>query len=108
MLQSKTRWNIQTIDQDAVNVLTEKLNITPLVARLLVNRGIDTVESARSFLFMENLAFHDPFLLEGMDRAVQRIREAIEKNEKMSVLKVQECGVEQEFLGEFEDQTTSA
>ena len=85
MLQSKTRWNIQTIDQDAVNVLTAKLNITPLVARLLVNRGIDTVESARSFLFMENLSFHDPFLLEGMDRAVQRIREAIERNEKILI-----------------------
>ncbi|MGN1400883.1 MAG: single-stranded-DNA-specific exonuclease RecJ [Bacillus sp. (in: firmicutes)] len=85
MLQSKTRWNVKKADQHAINVLTAQLNITPLVAQLLVNRGLDTVESARSFLFMENMEFHDPFLLQDMEKAVQRIRDAINKEEKILI-----------------------
>lgn len=54
MLKSKSRWNLQTADQNIVEVLAQELHITPLVATLLVNRGLDTVEAARSFLFIKN------------------------------------------------------
>jgi single-stranded-DNA-specific exonuclease len=51
---------------------------------LLVNRGLDTVDSARYFLFGTE-QFHDPFLLKGMDIAVKRIHDAIEKQEPILI-----------------------
>ncbi len=84
MLQSKTRWKVQQADQQAVMELITQLKITPLVAQLLVNRGLDTVESARSFLFPDQ-EFHDPYLLKDMDKAVERIRKAIQNNENILI-----------------------
>ncbi|MFJ7927756.1 single-stranded-DNA-specific exonuclease RecJ [Peribacillus sp. NPDC096448] len=85
MLKPKTRWNLRTADENKVAVLAEELHITPLVAALLVNRGLDTIENARSFLFVKNQTFHDPFLLKDMDKAVYRIREAIQNGEKIRI-----------------------
>ncbi|MEK4537605.1 single-stranded-DNA-specific exonuclease RecJ [Peribacillus sp. FSL K6-1552] len=85
MLKPKTRWNLRTADENKVAELAEELHITPLVAALLVNRGLDTIESARSFLFVKNQTFHDPFLLKDMDKAVYRIKEAIQNGEKIRI-----------------------
>ncbi len=64
--------------------LAQELNISPLVASMLVNRGIDTPSSARFFLFGKE-DFHDPYLLKGMNVAVERIRLAIEQNEPILI-----------------------
>lgn len=85
MLKSKTRWEVNRVEEEAANLLVTELNIAPLVASLLVNRGLHTVEDARDFLFIENSEFHDPFLLDGMDITIERIRSAIEKNEKILI-----------------------
>ncbi len=85
MLKSKTRWNVQTADSKKSAALVEQLHITPLVGQLLVNRGLEDVEAARSFLFVKKQTFHDPFLFKDMDKAVARINEAIEKGEKIRI-----------------------
>ena len=85
MLKPKTRWNVQTADTKKSAALVDQLHITPLVARILVNRGLDEVEAARSFLFVKKQTFHDPFLFKDMDKAVARINEAIEKGEKIRI-----------------------
>ncbi len=85
MLKSKTRWVVRQSDQEKVNILVEELKVTPLVASLLVNRGVDTVEEARYFLFEKEQGFHDPFLLKGMDLAVARIKEAIANGEQILI-----------------------
>lgn len=84
MLKSKTRWIVRESDPTLVKKLENELKITPLVASLLVNRGLDTVDSARYFLFGKD-DFHDPYLLKGMDIAVKRIREAIERKEPILI-----------------------
>lgn len=84
MLKSKTRWIVRKSENHLVKQLENELKITPLVASLLVNRGLDTVESARYFLFGKE-EFHDPFLLKGMDLAVNRIRDAIENQEPILI-----------------------
>ncbi|HEY2420167.1 MAG TPA: single-stranded-DNA-specific exonuclease RecJ [Neobacillus sp.] len=84
MLKSKTRWIVRKSDQKIAKTLENELKITPLVASLLVNRGLNTVDSARYFLFGDE-QFHDPFLLKGMDLAVKRIRDAIEKQEPILI-----------------------
>ncbi|WP_223702866.1 single-stranded-DNA-specific exonuclease RecJ [Sutcliffiella deserti] len=85
MLASKSRWNINKPNVETVQHLAESLNIAPLIASLLVNRGMDNLEQAKDFLNTDDKEFHDPFLLEDMEKVVQRIELAIEKNEKILV-----------------------
>ncbi|TYR82301.1 single-stranded-DNA-specific exonuclease RecJ [Priestia megaterium] len=85
MLQSKKRWNVQHSDERLVDEFVKTLDITPLVASLLVNRGITTPEAATKFLHVEDQPFHDPFLLHDMDKAVVRIQQAIEQDERIMI-----------------------
>ena len=55
-----------------------------LVARLLVSRGIDTASKLERFLDLAHLP-HDPLLLPGMDKAVARLRQAVEEGERVGV-----------------------
>ncbi len=84
MLKSKTRWIVRSPERQEIEKLANELKITPLVASMLVNRGLCTVESARYFLFGKD-EFHDPFLFKGMDQAVERIQEAINKQEPILI-----------------------
>ncbi|ULT55795.1 single-stranded-DNA-specific exonuclease RecJ [Neobacillus drentensis] len=84
MLKSKTNWIVRKTDHKLAQMLVNELKITPLVASLLVNRGLDTVDSARYFLFGKD-GFHDPYLLIGMETAVERIKEAIDKQEPILI-----------------------
>ncbi len=85
MLKSRTRWILQQADNVKKEKLMKELNITSLVAALLVNRGIDSPEEASSFLYGKEQTFHDPFSLIGMDIAVSRINEAIKKSEPILI-----------------------
>ncbi|PLT30883.1 single-stranded-DNA-specific exonuclease RecJ [Peribacillus deserti] len=85
MLKSKTRWIVNETDSEIINGLIQQLNITPLVAKLLVNRGLTNTESARSFLFNSEEPFHDPFLFDDMGQAVDRIHSAIANKEKILI-----------------------
>lgn len=84
MLQPRTRWSVKTADQMIVKQIAEELRLTPLVATLLANRGITTPEAAHSFLYPSE-DFHNPFLLNDMDKCVERIYRAIENQEKIVV-----------------------
>ncbi|CAM3819872.1 single-stranded-DNA-specific exonuclease RecJ [Mesobacillus zeae] len=72
-------------DENKAKELARELNLSPLTAMLLVNRGIHTGEAARQFLFGQDTAFHDPFLLKDMDKVVGRINLAIESQEPMMI-----------------------
>ncbi|WP_099362030.1 single-stranded-DNA-specific exonuclease RecJ [Fredinandcohnia onubensis] len=85
MLQSKTRWKVNDYNQTNANLLVKELQVTPLVASLLVNRGLTTVQEAREFLEPDLLEFHDPFLLDQMDTAIDRINTAIKNEEQILV-----------------------
>ncbi len=85
MLNSKTRWIVRSSKKEKVTQLVEEINVTPLVASLLVNRGLENPEEARAFLFSEKQEFHDPFLFLDMDIAVNRIKQAIAANEAIMV-----------------------
>ncbi|MEK4222898.1 single-stranded-DNA-specific exonuclease RecJ [Bacillus sp. FSL W8-0116] len=86
MLKPKTRWIVRKhLSDETVRTLSNELDISPLLAELLVNRGITEVESARCFLFDKGESFHDPFLLKDMDKAVRRIKEAIKNEENILV-----------------------
>ncbi len=85
MLASKSRWNVKEPKSEQVEQLVQSLKIAPLIASLLVNRGLDTIDAAKEFLYTEDQDFHDPFLMEDMDKLVQRIDQAMENSEKILV-----------------------
>jgi single-stranded-DNA-specific exonuclease len=85
MLQSKARWNIRESDEALELHLIQTMNISPLIAKLLVTRGIKTEMEAKHFLGADVAHFHDPYLLDGMTAAVERIRRAIQQQEKIRI-----------------------
>lgn len=82
----KYRWTLSTIsDEQDVQKLAQSINVSPTIARVLVTRGVCTFEQAKQF-FRPSLAdLHDPFLMDGMDRAVERALRALEAGEKMAI-----------------------
>ena len=68
-----------------VKQLASELGVDPVLAELLVQRGVHTFEQARSF-FRPNLEnLHDPFLMKDMDKAVERVHKAVSSGEKILV-----------------------
>ena len=78
-------WHVSQPSSDQVNALVQELEISPLVAGLLVNRKVTTAESAQSFLNADLMKLHDPFLMTGMRKAVNRVIRSIEAREKITV-----------------------
>jgi single-stranded-DNA-specific exonuclease len=79
------RWKIITAEEEKINLLHEALKINKVLCKVLVQRGFDTFEKARSFFRPQLSDLHDPWLMKDMEKAVQRILEAINKNEKILV-----------------------
>lgn len=79
------RWKIKAADEKQINSLQNQLQIHPALCRLLVVRGIVDFESAKRFFRPTLDMLHDPFLMKGMDQAVQRISQAIASHEKIMV-----------------------
>ena len=69
----------------AAAALAAELRISPVLANLLVQRGIDNVERAKKFFEPKLSDLHDPFLMKDMDRAVERVERAVRDNEKIMV-----------------------
>ncbi len=72
-------------DQEVIKQLAVGLEVSPLVARLLHARGVNTLEEARLFWEPRMEDLHDPFLLEGMEPTVDRLERALRDKEKMMV-----------------------
>lgn len=81
----RKRWTIRKHDHAAINTLADDLRVKPVVAALLIARGHDTPEKAARFLDPCIDHLHEPTLLKGMDKAVDRILSAIERDEKILI-----------------------
>ena len=68
-----------------VSRLAEELNVSSVIANLLVQRNVGTFEEAREFFRPRLTKLYDPFLMKDMDLAVDRINKAIEANEKVLI-----------------------
>ena len=72
------------LDREKCDFLSKKWNVSPLVAQLLNNRGIDG-EAVERFLHPVWEHLHDPFLMKGMENATHRILKAISNDEKILI-----------------------
>ena len=77
-------WKIEYQIPDIPSSLLEA-GFPPLLSAVLSLRGITTAEQAHAFLSDSSSVLYDPFLMEGMDRAVERVRLALQRGEKIAV-----------------------
>ena len=85
-MSKERKWLVKEIgDPEAVARLSAELGIDSVLATLLVQRGIRTFEQARAFFRPSLESLHDPFLMKDMDKAVARLRKAVEGKEKILV-----------------------
>ena len=80
------RWNPKSKpNPEKVQAIQSALQVDEIIATLLVQRGIETFEQAKTF-FRPTLAdLHNPYLMKDMDKAVARIENAITNNENILV-----------------------
>jgi len=79
------RWTLKPVDEGTVAALHKALNIHPAICRVLALRGVNDYESAKLFFRPELSQLHDPYLMKGMRKAVDRINTAIEWHERIMV-----------------------
>jgi single-stranded-DNA-specific exonuclease len=79
------KWKLKYADETKVIALAELLKVHPLISRILVGRGIENYEDAKSFFRPDLSQLHDPLTMKDMDLAVKRILTAIRQNEKILV-----------------------
>ena len=75
-------WKQKSIpDQALVDVLTSELNAPEIIAKMLVQRGVDSPDKVKKFFNPRIGDMHDPFLMKDMDKAIERIQLAQENKE---------------------------
>ncbi len=82
------KWNFATYSpqqEEDAKELSEELNISPILCRMLLTRGISTPSEARHFFRPRLSELHDPFLFRDMDVAVSRLNGAIARKERIMV-----------------------
>ncbi|GAB4534161.1 MAG: single-stranded-DNA-specific exonuclease RecJ [Thermodesulfovibrionia bacterium] len=79
------RWLVKRTNDDFLESLSKNLSISRPFAQILINRGIKDIDSVRAFLSPSLNDLHDPFLLNDMDKAIERIKIAIDKDETVFI-----------------------
>lgn len=69
----KSEWEVAQSHEKWERFLCEKFHISPLLARLLVNRGVDSIEKAEQFLMPEKIPLGDPYVMLDMNKAVEEL-----------------------------------
>ena len=79
-------WVIKAPGNDEeINSLASELGIEKPLSQLLIQRNIKSYSEAREFFRPDLGNLHDPFLMKDMDRAIKRIQEAVQSDEKVLI-----------------------
>lgn len=80
------RWTLKPKpQQEKIDALKAVLHVDDTIASLLIQRGIETFDDAKTFFRPSLNDLHDPFLMKDMDQAVARIEKAIDNKENILV-----------------------
>ncbi len=79
-------WKIaEENDTGLIKDLASKLNVNPIISKLLIQRGIYSFDKAKAFFRPEISFLHDPFYMKDMDKAVSRLNDAIFNEENILI-----------------------
>lgn len=78
-------WKVVETPPELGAELARKLGVSPLLGQLLVNRGITDIDKADAFLTPDLKQLHDPFLFNRMRQAVDRLEQAVKKQEQVLI-----------------------
>ena len=80
------RWTLKPKpSEEKIKALSEELSVDPMVASLLLQRGVETYDAAKEFFRPSLDQLHDPFLMQDMELAIARIETAIADEENILV-----------------------
>ncbi len=85
MTRHTRRWSLAKPNTALQEIFSLKLGISKVVAQVLINRGITTIEQAKAFLNPDMQLLHNPLLMKDMSDAVNRIIQAVNSGEKIRV-----------------------
>ena len=78
-------WRLQKFDKEKAQSLATQLQISPLITGILLNRGLDSAEEIKSFLYGDRQVYQEPLLMKNMEQAGQRILAAVHCGEQITV-----------------------
>lgn len=80
------RWTASPkLNDQKVEQLAERINVSPAIATLLLQRGVETFDQAKKFFRPQLTDLYDPFLMRDMDKAIARIQQALANKERLLV-----------------------
>jgi single-stranded-DNA-specific exonuclease len=79
------KWECNKIDEEKVNEFSKKNNVSRLLSKVMLSRGFTDDAEVQKFLHPKLDELYDPFLINDMDIAVNRIMEACERKEKVTI-----------------------
>ncbi|HYE12643.1 MAG TPA: single-stranded-DNA-specific exonuclease RecJ, partial [Patescibacteria group bacterium] len=79
------KWTTYDTSVENIELIMSEFQIPEIIARALINRGINTVPKVEAFLNNDLSYLHDPYLMRGMEQAVKRILDAIKQKDKICV-----------------------
>ena len=79
------KWECYEVDEKKVKELVEKYNLSNILAKILVNKGITKKEQIELYINPTRKDFHEPFLMPDMELAVNRILKAIREKQKIII-----------------------
>ncbi|MBC8414262.1 MAG: single-stranded-DNA-specific exonuclease RecJ [Nitrospira sp.] len=79
------KWLLSKTNADFIEYLSKGASVSPVLAQILVNRGIRDIKSIQTFISPPPSEMHDPFLMPDMQTAVSRLEHALKSGEKVLV-----------------------
>ncbi|MHB9099744.1 MAG: DHH family phosphoesterase, partial [Syntrophales bacterium] len=80
-----TRWHLREGNENTQNLFINELGLSPIVSRILMSRDIVNIDIARRFLSPSLRDLHNPFLMQDMKKAADRLIRAIYQQEKIVI-----------------------
>ncbi len=81
----KSNWILEKENTKLTDKLSKSLDISPITAQILINRGIENETEANLFLNCTLFDLPSPYLMKGMEKAIERIKKALEDKEKVAI-----------------------
>ena len=106
----KARWKISPCPPALSEELCRRLDVPPVVAQLLIKRGITDYQDGERFLSPSLQHLHDPLLMKDMNKGTERVIRALEKGEKITIYGdydvdgISACALLVDFLGSLGNQ----